>query len=64
MTEKVYSQSGSVFKDNQELDLDKFHKVASHACDGVTGVSVSDLEIKTHIQLNVVIRLWEHRVSD
>jgi len=34
----------------EELDLDKFHKVASHACDGVTGVSVSDLEIKTHIQ--------------
>ena len=27
MTEKVYSQSGSVFKDNQELDLDKFIKL-------------------------------------
>jgi len=28
----------------------KFHKVALHACEGLSGVSVSDLEIKTHIQ--------------
>ena len=34
----------------EPLDLEKFHKVASFACDGLTGVSVSDLEIKTHIQ--------------
>jgi len=32
------------------LDLDKFHKVASFACEGLNGVSASDLEIKTHIQ--------------
>lgn len=32
------------------LNLDKFHKVASNACSGLAGVSVSDLEIKTHIQ--------------
>ena len=34
----------------QPLDLDKFHKVAHFACEGITGVSVSDLELKTHIQ--------------
>lgn len=32
------------------LDINKFHRVASYACDGLTGVSVSDLEIKTQIQ--------------
>lgn len=36
--------------DKELLDLDKFHKVANFACEGLTGVSVSDLEIKTHIQ--------------
>ena len=34
----------------EPLDINKFHKVASHACEGLSGVSVSDLEIKTHIQ--------------
>lgn len=36
--------------DKELLDLDKFHKVASFACADLTGVSASDLEIKTHIQ--------------
>lgn len=36
--------------DREKLDLDKFHKVASFACEGLNGVSASDLEIKTHIQ--------------
>ena len=34
----------------EPLDLEKFHKVAMHACEGLAGVSVSDLELKTHIQ--------------
>ena len=34
----------------ETLDINKFHKVAAHACEGLSGVSVSDLEIKTHIQ--------------
>ena len=34
----------------EPLDINKFHKVAMHACEGMSGVSVSDLEIKTHIQ--------------
>ena len=34
----------------EPLDINKFHKVALHACEGLSGVSVSDLEIKTHIQ--------------
>ena len=32
------------------LDLEKFHRVANFACDGLNGVSASELEIKTHIQ--------------
>ena len=36
--------------DRELLDLDKFHRVASFACEGLNGVSASDLEIKTHIQ--------------
>src|SRR6056300_294468 len=32
------------------LNLDKFHKVASFACEGLSGTSPSELEIKTHIQ--------------
>jgi len=34
----------------ETLDINKFHKVAAYACEGLSGVSVSDLEIKTHIQ--------------
>jgi len=34
----------------ETLDINKFHKVAEYACEGLSGVSVSDLEIKTHIQ--------------
>lgn len=35
----------------EPLDLEKFHKVANFACEGLAGVSVSDLEIKTHLQV-------------
>jgi ribonucleoside-diphosphate reductase alpha chain len=34
----------------EPLNINKFHKVAEYACEGLSGVSVSDLEIKTHIQ--------------
>ena len=34
----------------EDLDLNKFHRVAEFACEGLAGVSVSDLEIKSHIQ--------------
>lgn len=34
----------------EPLDLAKFHKVTQNACEGLSGVSVSDLEIRTHIQ--------------
>ena len=36
--------------DKEVLDLEKFHRVAAYACDGLNGVSASELEIKTHIQ--------------
>src|SRR5210317_2510331 len=34
----------------EELNLDKLHKVVFHACEGITGVSASEVEIKSHIQ--------------
>jgi len=34
----------------EPLNINKFHKVTTYACEGLSGVSVSDLEIKTHIQ--------------
>ena len=34
----------------EDLDLEKLHKVVFHACDGITGVSASEVEIKSHIQ--------------
>ena len=35
----------------ESLDLEKFHKVANFACENLTGVSASELEIKTHLQV-------------
>ena len=34
----------------EELNLDKFHRVTKFACEGLSGVSSSLLEMKTHIQ--------------
>lgn len=34
----------------EKLDLNKFHAVVGWACEGVTGVSASEVEIKSHIQ--------------
>ena len=34
----------------EELNLDKLHKVVFHACEGISGVSPSEVEIKSHIQ--------------
>jgi ribonucleoside-diphosphate reductase alpha chain len=34
----------------EPLDLNKFHKVVAWACEGITGVSESQIEIKSHIQ--------------
>ena len=36
--------------DKEPLDIDKFHKVAGFACEGISGVSVSALELKTKLQ--------------
>lgn len=33
-----------------KLDIDKFHRVVQWACEGVNGVSPSEIEIKSHIQ--------------
>lgn len=40
----------------EDLDLNKFHRVAEFACTGLAGVSVSDLEIKSHIQFYTGIK--------
>ena len=34
----------------EELDIEKFHKVVFHACENITGVSPSEIEIKSQIQ--------------
>ena len=34
----------------EPLDIEKFHKVVSWACEDITGVSESEIEIKSHIQ--------------
>ena len=34
----------------KELDIEKLHKVVFYACDGITGVSPSEVEIKSQIQ--------------
>jgi ribonucleoside-diphosphate reductase alpha chain len=46
MTILVTKRNGS----KEPLDLNKFHKVAQFACEGLSGVSVSDLEHRTQIQ--------------
>lgn len=33
----------------EELNLDKIHKIVEFACEGITGVSVSDIEMKAHL---------------
>lgn len=34
----------------EPLNLDKFHKVVYYACEGITGVSSSEVEIRSHVQ--------------
>ena len=33
----------------EKLNLDKIHKILETACEGITGVSVSDIEMKAHL---------------
>ena len=33
----------------ENLDLEKLHKVVFYACDGLTGVSASQVELNSHI---------------
>ena len=35
----------------QEFDLEKVHKVLDWACKDITGVSISEIELKANIQL-------------
>jgi len=36
--------------DKEPLQLEKLHKVVFHACENITGVSPSEVEIKSHLQ--------------
>jgi ribonucleoside-diphosphate reductase alpha chain len=42
----VIKRNGS----KEPLDINKFHEVVKNACEGITGVSISELELKTQIQ--------------
>ena len=35
---------------DEPLDIEKMHKVVFYACEGITGVSASEVEIKSHLQ--------------
>ena len=37
-------------KKREPIDLEKLHKVVFYACEGVTGVSPSEVEIRSHLQ--------------
>lgn len=45
---QVIKRDGS----KEPLDLNKFHKVVSWACEGLNNVSPSEIELKSHIQFN------------
>ena len=32
------------------LELDKLHKASSYACEGITGVSASEVELRSNVQ--------------
>ena len=34
----------------EPLNLDKFHQVVAHACEGINGVSESEIELRSHVQ--------------
>lgn len=43
---KVEKRDGST----ELLDLEKIHKVLGWACEGITGVSISEIELKSHLK--------------
>ena len=43
---QVVKRDGS----KEELNIEKFHKVVFHACEDITGISPSEIEIKSQIQ--------------
>ena len=43
---QVTKRNGS----KEVLDLNKFHKVVAWACEGISNVSASEIEIRSHIQ--------------
>lgn len=48
MTKFVTKRDGTL----EPLNIEKFNKVATFACEGLAGVSTSELEMRTHIQFH------------
>jgi ribonucleoside-diphosphate reductase alpha chain len=40
----------------EPLDLEKMHKVVFYACENITGVSASEVEIRSHLQFYTGIK--------
>ena len=69
---KIYVKKRSGAK--EELDLEKIHKVLFWACDGISDVSVSDIEMHAHLQFvdgvtskdihNILIRSASDLISE
>ena len=43
----------------EDINIDKLHKVVMHACEGITGVSASEVEIHSQIQFFDTIETFE-----
>lgn len=46
-------------QDKEALDLEKMHKVVFYACENITGVSASEVEIRSHLQFYTGIKSSE-----
>mgnify|MGYP006425729307 CR=1 FL=1 len=46
----------------EPLNIEKLHKVVMWACEGITGVSASEVEIKSHLQFYNGIKVTPFRM--
>ena len=54
MTINVKKRDGEL----EPLNLDKIHRVLGWACEDITGVSVSEIELKSHLKFS----LYSHQM--
>ena len=55
---QVQKRDGSL----ENLDIDKLHKVVMYACEDISGVSASEVEINSKIQFFDKIKTYHLRV--